>query len=126
MNNANQAYREIELSTEVMTASAHRLIQIMLDRCMQNIEAAKRYIQAKEIGSKSEVILKTLDILEYLRLCLNHQDEKTKKMSASLDSLYEYMQGNLRQANATNNPDYLEKAKAVFVDIKAGWDGIGG
>jgi len=124
MSNANQAYREIEISTEVMTASGHRLIQIMLERCLQNIEFAKSYIQNKEVNSKSQAILKSLDIVEYLRLCLNHTDEKAKELSALLDSLYAYLQNNLRQANMTNDPEYLEKAKAVLVDIKAGWDGI--
>jgi flagellar protein FliS len=124
MQNPNQAYREIELSTEVMTASAHRLIQIMLERALQNIEFAKTYIQQKEINAKSQLIIKTLDIVEYLRLCLNHSDEKSKEMSKLLDSLYAFLQNNLRQANMTNDPEYLDKAKAVLVDIKAGWDGI--
>ncbi len=124
MTNANQAYQEIEISTEVMTASGHRLIQLLLERCLQNIEFIKNYMNAKDMNGKSQTIMKTLDIVEYLRLCLNHTDAKTKELSALLDSLYAYLQNNLRQANMTNDIAHLESAKSVLLDIKAGWDGI--
>lgn len=124
MGNGNRAYQEIEISTEVMTASGHRLIQIMLERCLQNIEFIRKHILAKEINEKSGVIMRTLDIVDYLRICLNHNDERAKEMASLLDSLYAYLQSNLREANKTNDTAYLDRAKDVLIDIKAGWDGI--
>lgn len=124
MINANKAYSDIEISTDVLTASSHRLIQLMLDKCAQHIELTKTYIMVNDISKKAHSISKALDIVEYLRLCLNHDDEKAKELSALLDSLYAYMQENLMQANVTNNIKFLDEAKKVLMEIKSGWDGI--
>lgn len=124
MKNFGQAYSEIGIESDVMSASSHRLIQLLLDKCLQHIEVSKTYIMANDISSKSQSISKALAITEYLRLCLNHTDEEVKKLSELLDSLYSYMQKNLVQANMKNDVQCLEEAKKVIREVKEGWDGI--
>lgn len=125
MSNANEAYSEIELSTDVLTASSHRLIQLMFEKCAQHIELSKTFILVNDIPKKCHSISKALDIIEYLRLCLNHQDEKASELSALLDSLYAYLQKNLVQANVNNDIQYLDEAKKILTELKTAWDGIG-
>jgi|SRR5579883_702950 flagellar protein FliS len=125
MSNANDAYSEIEISTDVLTASSHRLIQLMFEKCAQHIELSKTYILVNDIPKKLHSISKAMDILEYLRMCLNHQDEKASELSSLLDSLYAYLQKNLVQANANNDIQCLDEAKKILTELKSGWDGIG-
>lgn len=124
MKNLGQAYSDIGIESDVMSASSHRLIQLMLDKCMQHIELSRTHILANDIPRKCQSIAKALDITEYLRLCLNHTDEKTKQLSAMLDSLYGYLQKNLVQANMKNDVQCLDEAKKVLSQVKEGWDGI--
>lgn len=124
MNRANQAYGEVELTTDIMTASNHKLIQMLIDKSMQHIEMARNFLINNEMPKKGEAITKALNIIEYLRICLNHDEPKAKELSALLDSLYAYLQLNLLEANLNNNIENLNQAKSVLANIKEGWDGI--
>lgn len=125
MKRMNEAYNIIGVETDVMTASNHRLIQLLMDKCLQHIELSKMFIETKDVPSKSQSINKALDIIEYLRVCLNHNDERAKKLSSMLDGLYAYLQKNLLQANMNNDVSFLDEAKKILTTIKEGWDGIG-
>ncbi|VVC77092.1 Flagellar protein FliS [Aquicella siphonis] len=125
MKSSNDAYAEIETTTDVMTASSHRLIQLMIDKCLQHIELAKTHLLAGDIQKKCQSIAKALDIVEYLRICLNHNDERSKDLSSLLDALYAYLQKNLVQANIKNDIHCLDEAKKILGTLKEGWDGIG-
>lgn len=124
MNRLNQAYSEMELSSDVLSASSYRLIQLMLDKCLHHIELSKSCILSNDIPRKCISISKALDIAEYLRICLNHDDERTKELSRLLDSLYIYLQQNIVQANIHNDVQCLDEAKKILGEIKTGWDAI--
>ncbi len=119
------AYKEIDIQTDVMTASAHRLIQLLFNRCLEHIQNAKRQIQENQLMEKCTSISKATDILEYLRLCLNLEDEKAKSIAGTLDQLYIYIERILLMANADNNTQYLDEATKLLSNIKEGWDGAG-
>lgn len=122
--NGNQMYSNIELSTDIMSADGHRLIQLMLNKLIQNTELAKTYVMSNEIIKRHEVIKKSIDIVDYLQLCLNHQDEKAKELSNLLDSLYAYMKQNFLEADMKNDISYLDETKKIILEIKTGWDGM--
>lgn len=124
MKNLGQAYSDIGIESDVMSASSHRLIQLMLDKCMQHIEVSKTHMLANDITRKRQTLSKAMDIVEYLRMCLNHNDEKAQQLSTLLNSLYTYLQKNLLQATMRNDVQSLEEAKKVLLQIKEGWDGI--
>ncbi len=124
MKNMLQSYSDIELDTEVLTASNHRLIQMLLNKCVQHVDQCKSAILAQDTLRKAQSISKALDIIEYLRVCLNHQDARAKNLSGLLDSLYAYLQRQMAQANQTNDLQSLDLANKILMDIKSGWDGI--
>lgn len=124
MNRGNRAYNEIGLTTDIMTASSHRLIQLMLDKCLQHIESAKTFINNNMSVQRNDAITKSLEIIKYLRVCLNHTDGTAKEMSRLLDSLYGHLLRQLIQANAKNDIECLDHAKQILNNIKSGWDGI--
>lgn len=124
MNVNHQLYSDIEVSSEVMGASNHKQIQLLLDKCLQQIRASKQNILAKNIKKKIRSIESAKDIVNYLRGCLNFEDEQAKDLSTLLDSVYDFLDRSLRFAALRNDVEYLDQADLVLSNIKEGWDGI--
>lgn len=121
----HSTYKEIDITTDVMTASAHRLVQLLLNRCLEHMQATKKHIEQNLLTEKFASISKATDILEYLRLCLNMEDAKAKTISVTLDQLYTYIEKLLLLANLHNNTEHVDEAMKLLRNIKEGWDGAG-
>ena len=119
-----EVYQDIELTTEVMNASEHRLIQMLMVKCLQKIRLAKTYITKENLKQKHKAINHAADIIAYLRTCLNFEDPTAIEMSKLLDSIYEYLAKSLLAATLKNDVQYLELAEKALANIKLGWDGI--
>ena len=124
MNSTSQLYSDIELTTEVMTASNHRLIQMLFDKCLQHIYLSRNHILAQDYQSKRYNISKAADIVNYLRTCLNFEDKQAADLVTLLDSLYVFLEKSLLQATLKNETQYLDQAEKVLSIVKSGWDGI--
>lgn len=122
MSNASKEYGEIELTTDIMTASSHRLIELLFNKFLQKIEVAKHSMQEKQFIKKSEAIQRAFDILQHLRLCLNHENPKSQELARLLDSIYAYAQSKLFEANMNNDVAYIEEARKVIVEVKTAWE----
>lgn len=125
MVNSPSIYSDIELSTEVMSASKHRLIQLLFEKFLVHIQTAKKFMQENDILNRNNAISKANDIITYLRSCLNFDDAETKKMSEQLDSTYVIVQKCLLNAMLKNDIEYLELASTMVNNVKSGWDEIG-
>lgn len=117
-------YEDIELTTEVMTASNHKLIELLINKCLQEMNLAQMYIEANDNQKKLKSISKSMDIIGYLRMCLKFDDKKAHEMATLLDAIYDYLERTLLQANITNDTKFLDEAKKILSNIKEGWDGI--
>lgn len=124
MNESVNSYADIEILTDVESASEHRLIQLLIDRCLQQINIAKSAIIEKNITLKHRSIKNAVDIINYLKNCLNHEDTSAKNLAKQLDELYDFLERCLINATLKNQTDYLEQAQGVLGNIKSGWDGI--
>ena len=107
-----------------MNASPHKQIQLLLDKCLTHLQIMTHSIQHKEYSQKHQAMSKALDILNYLRICLNFKDEKAAELSKLLNSLYSHAENSLLQASLKNSVEYIANAKNVLTMIKEGWDGI--
>ena len=87
-----KAYDNIAAETEVLDANPHRLIQLMLDRCLQQMQLAKHFMERKDINKKCEAIAKAHDIILHLRAALNHTEQSAKALSEKLNNVYEYIE----------------------------------
>ena len=85
-------YGKIGAETEVMNATPHRLIQLLFERAVQQIQLAKHYMERKEIAKKSQAVTKALEIVEHLRQSLNLTDKNAKKISEKLRDVYTYIE----------------------------------
>ena len=117
-------YSDIELDTEVMGASPHRLVQMLIDKCLQRIQLAKTAIENKDIKQRHYAISKASETVDYLRLCLNFEDEKARELSQQLDNVYVILQTCLLHATLENNIAYLNTGIIVISNIKEAWDKI--
>ena len=116
-------YQEMGVNSEVFDASPHRLIAIVFDALVENINAAKASIERNDVVGKCKHITKSVDIVMHLRATLNHQEGG--EIAQQLDDLYDFIERNLVAANVESNTHKLEESKKIVIEIKTAWDQIG-
>lgn len=124
MPGGHEIYSDLEMTTNVMSASNYQLIKMLLDRVIQKVQIAKQSIIMKDLGRKRQSIGKAKDIIDYLRLCLNMDDPKTHDLAALIDENYRLIEICLFNATIKNDAKHLDHALAILGQIKEGWDGI--
>jgi flagellar secretion chaperone FliS len=123
--NSHNVYSEIEISSEVLTATPHRQIQLLLEKCLLQMQLAKKALINKEYANKHLAMGRAIEILTYLRMCLNLKNPDAIDLSGRLDTLYAFTADSLRKANLANDPQLIDQAYNTLNTIKEGWDGIG-
>lgn len=124
MHTAHQAYQEIGVTTDVMSATDYQLIQLLLDKSLQHVQIAKASVVNNNVPKKCYSIAKAMDIICYLRICLNKQDQSAQELAEMLDSLYSFSEKKLLEGNLKNDIGSLDQVINVITNIKSGWDGI--
>ena len=122
--NGLQAYQRINTQTSIIDADPHRLIQLLYSGALERINMAKARMQAKDYAGKGKLINKAIEIIGGLRSFLDF--EKGGDLSASLESLYDYMERTLLEASARNDVAKLDEVADLLRAVKEGWDGIRG
>ena len=116
------AYQQCGIRAEIESASAHRLIQMLLDGALTKIRIARRCIEQGDIVGKCENIDWSMEIIGGLRGSLNLQSGGV--IAENLDALYEYMCRQLALANVRTDVNLLDEVVSLLAEIKDGWDGI--
>jgi flagellar protein FliS len=119
---AMEGYGKGAVESEVSYASPHRIIQMLMEGALAKVAAAKGAIQRGDIAEKSRQITWGMNIIQGLKMSLDPQ--KGGEIAANLDSLYEYMNRRLLQANMNSDLEILDEVTALLEEIKAGWDQI--
>ena len=120
--NGLQAYQRVNTQTSITDAEPHKLIQLLYNGALERINMAKARMQAKDIEAKGKLISKAIEIIGGLRSFLDF--EKGGDLALRLESLYDYMERTLFEANRHNDPQKLEEVASLLRSIKDGWDGI--
>jgi flagellar protein FliS len=119
---AVQQYQQLDVSTAVESATPHRLIQMLMNRALQNIGLARNNMEREEIMAKGVHIGEAIDIVNGLQASLNHKHDP--EMSANFDELYGYMTRRLLEANLQNDKTILDEVDGLLREIKEAWDAI--
>lgn len=119
---AMKQYQAVGVQTGVQSASPHQLISMLLAGAIDRVCAARGAIERTEIGRKGELISKAIEIIDNLRAALDH--EKGGDISASLASLYDYMEQLLVEANMDSDVVKLSEVGALLTQIQIAWDDI--
>ena len=116
-------YSSVKVDAAIEGANPHQLIQMLFDGLLERIAQMKGAMKQKNIELKSQKVNQAVDILFGLRDSLNL--EQPTDLSLRLDSLYEYIQNQLRKAHQSNNAALLDECTALIAEVSSGWRGMG-
>ncbi|MEX0603773.1 MAG: flagellar export chaperone FliS [Marinobacter sp.] len=120
--NGLQAYQRVNTQTSITDADPHKLIQLLYNGALERINMAKARVQAKDFEGKGKLISKAIEIIGGLRGFLDF--EKGGELAAQLESLYDYMERTLFDANVKNDIGKLDEVASLLRQVKDGWDNI--
>jgi flagellar protein FliS len=115
-------YAMIGIQTGIVSASPHRLIQMLMDGALEKISIARGCMERDEIADKGANISWAISIIEGLRGSLDHKEGG--KIAQNLDMLYEYMSHRLLESNLRNDLDILSEIHELLGEVREGWSGI--
>jgi flagellar secretion chaperone FliS len=119
---AMSQYQQVNTGAAVESASPHRLVQMLMEGCLQRLAEARGAMKRADSAAKGVAIGKAVTILGGLQDSLNK--EVAGALPQQLDALYEYMQKRLLEANLKNNEALLDEVAGLMRTVKEGWDGI--
>lgn len=112
-------YASLELQSRIDTASPYELIDMLLQGAKTRISSAIFCIQRDQIKEKCEHISKAISIIDGLRTSLDH--ERGGDIAANLESLYDYTQRILMEANLRNDIGKLEESHKLINTVHDAW-----
>lgn len=119
----SDAYRSVELQSQIEEVSPHKLILMLFEGALLSIAHAQRYIDDKNIAEKGKAISKAIDIIaQGLKASLNM--EAGGDLSDKLYALYDYMIRRLLFANMNNDKAALVEVSNLLRELKSGWEEI--
>jgi flagellar protein FliS len=117
---AINTYAQVGVQTGAMSASPHKLITMLYDGARAAIARAKFNLDNGEIVARGNAISKAIDIVDNgLRAVLDH--EAGGEISASLESLYEYMVRRLMLANLHSDSAMLDEVDRLLENLASAW-----
>ena len=115
-------YQKVNSEASVENASPHKLIQMLMQLCLQRIAEAKGAIQRNDVSAKGVAIGRAIKVVMALRASLNKDVESS--LPHQLDSLYDYMERRLVEANLKSSVEMLDEIAQLMRTVKEGWDRI--
>lgn len=116
------AYQQVHAQGGVETADPHGLVTLLLDGALERIRFARGCMLGGNVAGKGEAISKTIEIVGGLQGGLNH--EVDTPLVGQLDSLYDYVNRRLLQANLRDDEEALDEVARLLGQIRASWVAI--
>ena len=121
--NSAHAYRRVGIESDVAGASPHRLVHLLYDSAIGSVHAARQGIGQGKVAEKGQAILKAIRIVdEGLKASLDA--DQGGDIAKRLSALYDYMVGQLLQANLKNDRKALEQVESLLATLRDAWDAI--
>ena len=121
-NAALAQYKKIDHESAIEGAGPHRLIQMLMQGGIERMEQSRRAFEAGNIEQKGLLLGKAISIIAGLQASLDH--DQGGEIATNLDSLYDYMQRALLEANINNDMNKIEEVSGLLSTIKSSWDAI--
>ncbi len=114
-----QQYASNYIETAVLEASPHKLIEMLYEGVLKNMNLAKVFIGQKSFSKKSEHINKALEILHALRVGVDL--EKGGEVAGNLYGLYDYCYRTLLVASAKNDVTIIDEVIEHIRTVSEAW-----
>jgi len=111
--NAYQAYT----NNSVLTSSPHELTLMLYNGAVKFCVQGKQAIEQKNIQEAHRLIMRAQKIIEELQITLDPK----YPISAELDSIYDFILYELREANMAKSVDHLDIAADFIREIRDTW-----
>ena len=121
-NEAVREYQKLDARGSVEEASPHRLIQLMMERALMKIAAARGHMERKEVPAKGANITRAISLINGLQASLNHKADP--RMAENFDALYAYMMRRLLEGNLHDDIAALDEVSGLLRELKEAWDAI--
>ena len=115
-------YKKIGTQSAVEGASPHRLIQMLMEGALERMNAARAAFENDDIEKKGIMLGKAISIIGGLQNSLD--EARSPDLVANLDSLYDYMQRRLLEANSRNDMSMVAEVCDLLSEVKSSWDQI--
>lgn len=115
--NSVSAYKE----TSVRTASGGKMIIMLYDGAIRNIDAAISHLEAgtKQLDLVNTSVVKAQDIITELMVSLDM--EKGGEIAEKLFALYRFFSNQLMDGNIKKDPEPLRSVKTMMSDLRGAW-----
>jgi flagellar protein FliS len=120
INSALNKYKSVRVSSGIEGASAHRLVQMLMEGALDKMSIAKGLMERKDFEGKGKYISWAVSIINGLRDSLDAQSGG--EIASNLDNMYDYLTRRLMEANRTNDVAIMEEVISLLLEIKAAWD----
>lgn len=114
-----EAYRLNQLELSINSANPVELIVLLYDGAIESARRAAVLLQAGDVPGKAREINRATNIVSELRAILDL--EKGGEIAANLAALYDYLRGQLLQANLKNSPEKLDEVAGLLTGLRGAW-----
>lgn len=115
-------YQQVNVTSEVLDADPHRLIQLLMEAALTRMAQTKGAIQRDDMQEKASLLGRVNEIIQTLQSSLDHN--QGGDLAGNLDRLYDYMIRRLLEASGQNSTDMIDEVMGLMLEVKTGWDGI--
>lgn len=122
MQQFKKAYQDDALEVAVYGASPVGLVVLLYEGAIKAICEAKVLMQYQRYAEKGVMINKAVDIIEGLRVALDHTHGEN--LSLNLEDLYVYAKFRLGVANMKNDPEILDEVSNLLSVILPSWQAL--
>lgn len=114
----------MDLESDVLGADPHRLIVLLFDGAEAALMRAQESLAAKDVGGKSENLLKAIEIInDGLSASLNLQ--AGGELAGNLKALYDFMVARLIHANIHMDAKAVSEVQKLLGEISGAWRELG-
>jgi flagellar protein FliS len=115
-----RSYADVGVETQVMSASAERLITLLYTAARAAIGQARIHIEQGNVAARRAALSKAVRLIdEGLKQPLNL--EAGGQVAANLDNLYDYVLRTLVNANLKGDVALLETADTLLAQLQDAW-----
>jgi flagellar protein FliS len=119
---ALKQYRSVGVKSGVEGASAHRLVEMLMEGALDKISVAKGMSERNDIQGRTQHINWAISIITGLWESLDA--ERGGEVANNLGSLYEYMIRRLVDANKENDVAVLNEVGQLMEEVRNAWSAM--
>ncbi|ADL11807.1 flagellar export chaperone FliS [Acetohalobium arabaticum] len=114
-NNPYQKYK----NTQVETASQEKLLLMLYDGAIKFLKQAIKGVEENDYEAANNYLVRTQDIIHELMATLDM--EKGGEIARNLESLYDYMNRRLIEANVNKDIEPMEEVRDMLAELRETW-----